>query len=101
MERQRPREPVDEIEQVHPLVDQLATTRALGLGAPLAVVARPAAVAVARTEMEQIAVDARPDLSREVRDRGVEAMVEPDLDTPAGVPLRALQMRYLLGADPG
>ena len=48
-----------EIEQVHALVDQLTAAGALGLGAPLEVVAGPAAVAVARPQVHQLAVGAR------------------------------------------
>ena len=48
VQRQRAEQPVREVEQMHALVDQLAAAGARRVGAPLALVARPAAVAVAR-----------------------------------------------------
>ena len=47
VQRQRARDPVAEVEQMHALVDQLAAARACRIGAPLALIAGPAAMAVA------------------------------------------------------
>ena len=58
-----------EVEQVHALVDQLAPARPLGIGAPLAVISGPAAVAVTAAHVHQLAVRARVDLGREVGER--------------------------------
>src|SRR5207248_3524669 len=45
-----------EVDQVDPLVDQLPTARGLAAGPPLLLVARPAPVAVATTDVQQVAV---------------------------------------------
>ena len=80
VQRQRPGEPVDEVEQVHALVDQLATARPRRVGAPLAVVAEAPAVAVARADVHELAVLARVHLGGGARERRMEAVVEADLD---------------------
>ena len=85
MQRERPGDPVREVEEVHALIDQLAAARPGGLGSPLAVVSDPAAVAVARPQVHQLPVAAGMHLVRELGDRRVKAMVEPDLHHPAGV----------------
>ena len=84
MQRQRPEQPVAEVEQVHPLVEQLAAARHLGHGAPLAVVAGPAAVAVAGAQVHRLAVQAVAHLGDRPHDPGVEAVVEAHLHAAAG-----------------
>ena len=52
VKRQRPEQRVAQVEQVHPLVDELAAAGPRAVGPPLALVADPAAVPVAAAHME-------------------------------------------------
>ena len=85
MQRKGPGDPVRQIEQVHALIDQLATAGARPVGPPLTVIAKSAAVPVARSEMHQLAVEAGMHLTRELGDCWVKAMIEADLHQPSGI----------------
>ena len=71
-----------------------------GIGAPLAVVAGPAAVAVARPDVEQLADLAGVEQGARLLEGRVEAVVEPDLDDDA-LPLGGVQQRPELGGVAG
>ncbi len=101
MQRKRASEPMRQVEQVHPLVDQLTAARAAGIRPPLAVISGSAAVAVARAQVHQVTVGAGVDLCRELGERGVETVVEPDLGPPARRGGRLLQPFDLRHADSG
>src|SRR5205807_4984545 len=75
-----------EVDEVDPLVDELAPARGLPAGPPLLLVAGPAPVAVATTDVHQVAVGL---LCRDLpglQQRRMEAVVEADLDDPARCP---------------
>ena len=67
MQRQRTRQPVRQVEQMHALIDQLAAARARRIGPPLAVIADPSAVPVPRPQVHQLPVLARVNLGRQLR----------------------------------
>ena len=64
---------------MHALVDDLTASGERGVGSPLLLVAESAAVAVARTQVEDIAVAARARLRDRPGDAGMEPVVEADL----------------------
>ena len=86
---------------MHALVDQLAAAGARRVGAPLAVVARPAAVAVAGAHVQDLAVLARARLAHRARDRGMEAVVEADVDVAVRAFRRGGDRAHLRRPDPG
>ena len=79
---ERPEEPARQVDQVDALVQQLAAARDRRVGAPLAVVADPAAVAVARADVQQLADRAGVDQRAGLLEGRVEAVVEPDPHEP-------------------
>ena len=91
-----------QVEQVHALVDQLAAAGDRRVGAPLAVVAGSAAVAVAGAHVHGLAVQARARLGDRAGDAGVEAVVEADLDeAPAPCPRRRRSASTSAAPTPG
>jgi hypothetical protein len=90
-----------EVEQMHPLIDQLTAARALRLHPPLAFVANAPAVAVAAAHRQQIAVIAAVHLVGEALDAGVEAVVEANLDAAAAGQGRRRDLVDLLGPKRG
>src|SRR5204862_4888989 len=100
MQRKRPREPVDEIEEMHSLVDELPAARASGIGPPLTLVSSATSVPVVAAQMHQIAVAPGMDFLGEPSDCRMETVVEADLDE-SGDPSRCLgQPSNLQGAEP-
>src|SRR5205823_1250739 len=101
MQRQRADQPVRQVEQMHTLVNQLAASRTRRLGAPLAVVAEPSPVPVARAQVHQLAMSPGSNFLGGACDRGMKAMVETHLDqAPRALP--ALDQAVdLCHGDPG
>ncbi len=91
----------DEVEQVHPLVDELTAARPRRVGAPLALVAEAAAVAVSAAEVHQLAVLARVHLGGGAREPRVEAVVEAHLHERDGVLGGARSARRSRRPEPG
>jgi hypothetical protein len=83
MQRQRAGQPVDEIEQVHPLIDQLAAAGTLRIGAPFAIVSGPPAVTVASADVHQLSMVSRMDFCGQLRQPRVEPVIEANLHDPA------------------
>src|ERR1700722_19189571 len=74
------REPANQVEQMHALIGQFATARKDRIAAPLVLVARPAAVAVTRPQVDQRTETSRRKTLASARERRMVAVVETRLE---------------------
>jgi len=88
---------VGQVEQVHALVDQLATARALGLGAPLALVAEAPTVSVTPAQVHQLPVPSGVDLLGGAGDPATR--LENRLGEPAANPYLFIASQIVSGLD--
>jgi len=84
---------------MHPLVDELAAAGLLRLRSPFPVVADPASVPVARTQVHEFAVSSRVNFSSELGQCRMKPVIESNLDLPAGCIGGANQSVDLLRAE--